>query len=136
MPSPSSKPFAELHDTAAYSFMLGLWPRSALRQLLPGLTSYRNTQRDSNRFQMNFRDAALTGPLSLMVAGVAFAAFGIAALVAAAIMAIAAADLLARKVFREFWQPNCRCQRESRSQMGLPLSVALGRYGYHLGAAA
>jgi SSS family solute:Na+ symporter len=59
-------------------------------------------------------------------AGTAFAAIGIGALVPAAIMSIAAANLLARNIYREFWQPQCTNQQECQVAKWASLTVKLG----------
>ncbi|NJC73043.1 sodium:solute symporter family protein [Planosporangium thailandense] len=59
-------------------------------------------------------------------AGVAFATIGIAALVPAAIMAIGAANLFARNVYREFIHPEATAAQEARVSKVVSLLVKFG----------
>src|SRR6202011_203489 len=58
--------------------------------------------------------------------GFAFAAIGIGALVPAAIMSIAAANLFSRNIYREFINPNCEPMQESRMAKTTSLVVKVG----------
>ena len=58
--------------------------------------------------------------------GVAFAAIAIGALVPAAVMSIAAANLFTRNVYREFIRPDCSPQRESQIAKLASLFVKVG----------
>ncbi|HEY7623256.1 MAG TPA: sodium:solute symporter [Solirubrobacteraceae bacterium] len=58
--------------------------------------------------------------------GVAFAAIAIGALVPAAVMSIAAANLFTRNVFREFIRPDCTPERESQVAKLASLFVKVG----------
>src|SRR6266567_3938020 len=59
-------------------------------------------------------------------AGIAFAAIVIGALVPAAIMAIAAANLFTRNIFREFFKPDASPRLETRVSQWVSLLVKLG----------
>ena len=59
-------------------------------------------------------------------AGVAFAAIGIGALVPAAIMSIAAANLFTRNVYRSFLRPNAGPREETRVSQLASLAVKVG----------
>jgi solute:Na+ symporter, SSS family len=59
-------------------------------------------------------------------AGFAFAAIGIGALVPAAIMSIAAANLFTRNIYRPFIRPDCTPARESQMAKYVSLVVKLG----------
>ncbi len=59
-------------------------------------------------------------------AGIAFAAIVIGALVPAAIMAIAAANLFTRNIFREFFKPDAGPRLETRVSQWVSLLVKLG----------
>jgi solute:Na+ symporter, SSS family len=61
-----------------------------------------------------------------VVRGVAFAAIAIGALVPAAVMSIAAANLFTRNVYREFIRPDCTPQRESQVAKLASLFVKIG----------
>ncbi|WP_037607839.1 monocarboxylate uptake permease MctP [Streptacidiphilus rugosus] len=66
-------------------------------------------------------------------AGVAFAAIGIGALVPAAIMSIAAANLFTRNVYKEFLKPNATPEDETKVAKLVSLVVKLGALGFVLG---
>ncbi|WP_042405354.1 monocarboxylate uptake permease MctP [Streptacidiphilus carbonis] len=66
-------------------------------------------------------------------AGVAFAAVGIGALVPAAIMSIAAANLFTRNVYREYFKPDATPAQETRVAKLVSLVVKLGALGFVLG---
>lgn len=59
-------------------------------------------------------------------AGVAFAAIAIGALVPAAIMSIAAANLFTRNIYREYFRPNCTDAQEAQVAKLVSLVVKLG----------
>ncbi|MGW7004827.1 monocarboxylate uptake permease MctP [Streptomyces sp. NPDC054933] len=59
-------------------------------------------------------------------AGLAFAAIGIGALVPAAIMSIAAANLFTRNVYKDFLRPNATPEQETRVSKLVSLVVKLG----------
>ncbi|MGH8144354.1 MAG: monocarboxylate uptake permease MctP [Steroidobacteraceae bacterium] len=62
--------------------------------------------------------------------GIAFAAIGIGALVPAAIMSIAAANLYARNVHREFFNPNPTDRQEARIAKWVALLIKLGALAF------
>jgi SSS family solute:Na+ symporter len=66
-------------------------------------------------------------------AGVAFAAIGIGALVPAAIMAIAAANLFTRNVYREFLRPGATPAEEARVSKLVSLVVKFGALVFVIG---
>jgi len=59
-------------------------------------------------------------------AGIAFAAIGVGALVPAAIMSIAAANLFTRSVYREFIRPHASAEEETRVSRIASLAIKLG----------
>lgn len=59
-------------------------------------------------------------------AGLAFAAIGVGAMVPAAIMSIAAANLFTRDVYRQFIRPNASAKEETRVSKFVSLTVKLG----------
>jgi SSS family solute:Na+ symporter len=63
-------------------------------------------------------------------AGFAFAAIAIGALVPAAIMSIAAANLFTRNIYREFIRPGCHGKEESRVAKGVSLVVKFGALAF------
>jgi SSS family solute:Na+ symporter len=62
--------------------------------------------------------------------GVAFAAVGIGALVPAAIMSIAAANLFTRSIYREYLRPGCTDKQEARTAKIVSLVVKLGALAF------
>lgn len=66
-------------------------------------------------------------------AGVAFAAMAIGALVPAAIMAIACANLFTRNIFKEFIAPNCTPRQEAEVAKVASLAVKLAALYFVLG---
>ena len=58
--------------------------------------------------------------------GVAFAAIAIGALVPAAIMSIACANLFTRNLYKEFWRPDCSDADEARMAKIVSLVVKIG----------
>ena len=67
-------------------------------------------------------------------AGVAFAAIAIGALVPAAVMSIAAANLFTRNVYREYIRPNATPRQEAQVAKITSLVVKLGALAFILGA--
>ncbi|MFF4649747.1 monocarboxylate uptake permease MctP [Streptomyces sp. NPDC001380] len=66
-------------------------------------------------------------------AGVAFAAIGIGALVPAAIMSIAAANLFTRNVYKEFLKPDATPAQETQVSKAVSLLVKVGALAFVLG---
>jgi SSS family solute:Na+ symporter len=66
--------------------------------------------------------------------GVAFAAIAIGALVPAAIMSIACANLFTRNIYREFCVPNCSPAHEAQAAKIVSLFVKLGALAFVLEA--
>ncbi len=66
-------------------------------------------------------------------AGVAFAAIAIGALVPAAIMSIAAANLFTRNIYREFFRPNATPKEEAQVSKIVSLVVKFGALLFVLG---
>jgi SSS family solute:Na+ symporter len=64
--------------------------------------------------------------------GVAFAAIAIGALVPAAVMSIAAANLFTRNIWKEFVRPDCSDREESQVAKIVSLVVKLGALGFVL----
>ncbi|MGZ3583054.1 MAG: monocarboxylate uptake permease MctP, partial [Ktedonobacterales bacterium] len=62
--------------------------------------------------------------------GVAFAAIAIGALVPAAVMSIAAANLFTRNIYREYFRPNASTQEEARVAKLTSLVVKLGALAF------
>ena len=107
----------------AYSFMLGLLALLGLMAIaaeVKPLTT--NGRPDANTvvpllFDNMFPD---------WFAGIAFAAIGIGALVPAAIMSIAAANLFTRNIYREYIRPDCTHAEEAKVSRLASLVVKVG----------
>jgi SSS family solute:Na+ symporter len=65
-------------------------------------------------------------------AGLAFAAIAIGALVPAAIMSIACANLFTRNLYKEFWRPDCSEAEETRVAKLVSLIVKIGAVAFIL----
>jgi SSS family solute:Na+ symporter len=111
----------------AYSLMLGLLALvgfmaiavgvAAMPELAPGFKAYSNNFSVPALFLALFPD---------WFVGVAFAAIAIGALVPAAIMSIATANTYTRNIYREFINPNCTDQQESRMAKIVSLIIKAG----------
>jgi SSS family solute:Na+ symporter len=111
----------------SYSLMLGLLALvgfmaiavgvAAMPQFAPGFKSYSNNFSVPALFMATFPD---------WFVGVAFAAIAIGALVPAAIMSIATANTFTRNVYREFINPHCTDQQESRMAKIVSLVIKAG----------
>ena len=113
----------------AYAFLLGLIALMGYMALAAGVKAM-------PEFAGQFKDPALGNnfvvPALLLhsfpswFVGVAFAAIGIGALVPAAIMSIASANLFTRNIYKEYINPNCSPARESQVAKIVSLVVKLG----------
>ena len=107
----------------AYSFVLGLLALLGLMAIAADVTPLESNGRpDANTvvpllFDQMFPD---------WFTGVAFAAIGIGALVPAAIMSIAAANLFTRNIYREYIRPECTHAEEARVSRLASLVVKVG----------
>jgi solute:Na+ symporter, SSS family len=107
----------------AYSFMLGLLALLGLMAIAAGVKPLTSGGKpDANTvvpllFDKMFPD---------WFAGIAFAAIGIGALVPAAIMSIAAANLFTRNIYREYLKPNATHAEEARVSKLASLAVKAG----------
>jgi solute:Na+ symporter, SSS family len=107
----------------AYSFLLGLLALLGLMAIAAGVKPLTaNGKPDSNTvvpllFDKMFPD---------WFTGVAFAAIGIGALVPAAIMSIAAANLFTRNIYREYLKPDATHAEEARVSRLVSLVVKAG----------
>ena len=112
----------------AYSLMLGLLSLLGFMALSAGVgkgvKGYNAQLAVPQLFQQMFPS---------WFAGVAFAAIGIGALVPAAIMSIAAANLFTRNIYREFFRPAATPAQETRVAKIVSLLVKLGALGFVLG---
>ncbi|MFC1417338.1 monocarboxylate uptake permease MctP [Streptacidiphilus cavernicola] len=112
----------------AYSLMLGLLSLLGFMALSAGVgkgvKGYNAQLAVPQLFQQMFPS---------WFAGVAFAAIGIGALVPAAIMSIAAANLFTRNIYREFFKPSATPAQETKVAKIVSLVVKLGALGFVLG---
>ena len=111
----------------AYSFVLGLLALLGLMAIAAGVDKLPEFAAGFKQFKANFAVPALVlHAFPAWFVGVAFAAIGIGALVPAAIMSIAAANLFTRNIYREFVRPNCSPAEESQMAKWVSLVVKAG----------
>ena len=111
----------------AYTFVLGLLALLGFFALADGVDKMPEFAEGFRQFKNNFAVPALfLHNFPAWFAGVAFAAIGIGALVPAAIMSIAAANLFTRNVYREFIHPDATDQQESQMAKWVSLVVKFG----------
>jgi SSS family solute:Na+ symporter len=112
----------------AYSLMLGLLSLLGFMAVSAGIgkgvKGYNSQLAIPQLFQQMFPS---------WFAGVAFAAIGIGALVPAAIMSIAAANLFTRNVYKEFLKPDATPAQETKVAKLVSLVVKVGALGFVLG---
>jgi solute:Na+ symporter, SSS family len=111
----------------SYSFMLGLLALIGFFAIAAGVGNLPEYASGFKQFGANFAVPALilhTFPSWFV--GIAFAAIGIGALVPAAIMSIAAANLYTRNIHREFINKNPTEKEESQMAKWVSLIVKLG----------
>jgi SSS family solute:Na+ symporter len=110
-----------------YSFMLGLLALVGFFAIAAGVGTLPQYAAGFKEFGNNFAVPALflhTFPSWFV--GIAFAAVGIGALVPAAIMSIAAANLYTRNIHREFINPNPTDKQEAQMAKWVSLVVKFG----------
>lgn len=111
----------------AYSLMLGLLALLGFFAIAAGVGGLPEYAAGFKQFGNNFAVPALfLHSFPSWFVGVAFAAIGIGALVPAAIMSIAAANLYTRNIYREFINKNPTDQREAQMAKWVSLIVKLG----------
>jgi solute:Na+ symporter, SSS family len=111
----------------AYTFMLGLLALLGFFALADGVDKLPEFAEGFRQFKNNFAVPALfLHNFPSWFAGVAFAAIGIGALVPAAIMSIAAANLFTRNVYREFFHVHATDKQESQMAKWVSLVVKFG----------
>jgi len=110
-----------------YTFMLGLLALFGFFVIASGVDKLPEYAAGFKQFGNNFAvPALLLHSFPAWFAGVAFAAIGIGALVPAAIMSIAAANLYTRNIHREFINKNPTDKQESQIAKLTSLIVKLG----------
>jgi solute:Na+ symporter, SSS family len=111
----------------AYSFMLGLLALLGFFALADGVDKMPEFKAGFDQFKNSFAVPALfLHNFPSWFAGVAFAAIGIGALVPAAIMSIAAANLFTRNIYREFFHGDVSDKLESQVAKWTSLIVKFG----------
>ena len=110
-----------------YSFLLGLLALVGFFAIAAGVGGRPEFAAGFKQFGNNFAVPALYLHIfPSWFVGIAFAAIGIGALVPAAIMSIAAANLYTRNIYREFINKNPTDRQESRIAKWVSLNVKLG----------
>ncbi|MEZ7003913.1 monocarboxylate uptake permease MctP [Streptomyces sp. AD55] len=107
-----------------YSLMLGLLALLGFMAIAAGVQVSNGQLAIPQLFEDMFPD---------WFAGVAFAAIGIGALVPAAIMSIAAANLFTRNIYRDFIRPDATPHQETRVSKVVSLLVKVGALVFVLG---
>jgi SSS family solute:Na+ symporter len=111
----------------AYSFLLGLIALLGFMAIASGADKDPAWAPYFKAYGANFAVPALfLQSFPAWFAGFAFAAIGIGALVPAAIMSIAAANLWTRNIHREFLRPNCTPAEEAQTAKIVSLVVKFG----------
>ncbi|WP_335940832.1 monocarboxylate uptake permease MctP [Streptomyces sp. PTD5-9] len=106
-----------------YSLMLGLLALLGFMAIAAGIEVENGQLAIPQLFEDMFPD---------WFAGVAFAAIGIGALVPAAIMSIAAANLFTRNVYKDFLRPDATPEQETRVSKLVSLLVKVGALAFVL----
>jgi solute:Na+ symporter, SSS family len=110
-----------------YSFMLGLLALVGFFAIAAGVGALPQYAAGFKQFGTNFAVPALfLHVFPSWFVGIAFAAVGIGALVPAAIMSIAAANLYTRNIHREFINPNPTDKQEAQMAKWVSLIVKFG----------
>jgi SSS family solute:Na+ symporter len=116
-----------------YTFMLGLLALLGFFALAAGVKGLPEFAAGFKQFGNNFAVPALMlHSFPSWFVGVAFAAIGIGALVPAAIMSIAAANLYTRNIHREFINPKLADRQEAQLAKWVSLIVKVGALAFIL----
>lgn len=116
-----------------YSFMLGLLALVGFFAIAAGVGNLPEYAGGFKQFGNNFAVPALfLHSFPSWFVGIAFAAIGIGALVPAAIMSIAAANLYTRNIHREFFNRNPTDKQEAQMAKWVSLVVKLGALAFIL----
>jgi SSS family solute:Na+ symporter len=112
---------------SAYSFILGLIALLGYMTIAAGVDKDPAFAAGFIQYGANFAVPALfLSSFSSWFVGVAFAAIAIGALVPAAIMSIACANLFTRNLYKEFMRPDCTEAEEARMAKIVSLVVKVG----------
>jgi solute:Na+ symporter, SSS family len=110
-----------------YSLMLGFLALIGFMAIAAGVDKMPEFAQGFNTFHANFAvPALLLHSFPAWFVGIAFAAIGIGALVPAAIMSIASANLYTRNIHTEFIRPNCSPKEEAQMAKWVSLVVKAG----------
>jgi len=110
-----------------YSLMLGFLSLIGFMAIAAGVDKMPEYAQGFKTFGANFAVPALMlHSFPSWFVGVAFAAVGIGALVPAAIMSIASANLYTRNIHREFLRPDCTPKEEAQTAKWVSLIVKAG----------
>lgn len=121
----------------AYSVVLGLVAFLGTMALAAGVKAMPQYADGFKTFGNNYAVPALfLHMFPGWFVGVAFAAIAIGALVPAAIMSIACANLFTRNIYREFFKPDCTSARESQVAKIVSLVVKAGALAFIVGGQA
>jgi solute:Na+ symporter, SSS family len=119
----------------AYSLLLALVAALGYMALAAGVKDDPAYAAGFKQYGTNFAvPALLLGAFPSWFVGFAFAAIAIGALVPAAIMSIAAANLFTRNVYKEFLRPACGGKEEANVAKLVSLGVKFGALAFILGA--
>ena len=112
---------------AAYSFILGLIALLGYMAIAAGVDKDPAYAAGFTQYGANFAVPALfLASFPSWFVGIAFAAIAIGALVPAAIMSIACANLFTRNLYKEFLRPDCSDADEARMAKIVSLVVKIG----------
>jgi SSS family solute:Na+ symporter len=112
---------------SAYSFVLGLIALLGYMAIAAGVDKNPAHAAGFAQYGANFAvPALLLDMFPSWFVGVAFAAIAIGALVPAAIMSIACANLFTRNLYKEFLRPHCTDAEEARTAKIVSLVVKVG----------
>lgn len=110
-----------------YSLALGLIALMGYMAIAAGVKDMPQYAEGFKAFGTNFAvPALLLHSFPAWMVGIAFAGIGIGALVPAAIMSIASANLFTRNIYKEYLHPNCSAAEESRMAKIVSLIVKAG----------
>jgi solute:Na+ symporter, SSS family len=112
---------------SAYSFLVGLIALLGFMAIAAGVDRKPEFAAGFAQYGPNFAVPALfVQSFPSWFVGVAFASIAIGALVPAAIMSIACANLFTRNLYKEFWRPDCGEADEARMAKIVSLVVKVG----------
>jgi SSS family solute:Na+ symporter len=115
----------------AYSFLLGLIALLGYMAIAAGVDKLPEFAGGFKQYGSSFTVPALfLHAFPSWFAGFAFAAIGIGALVPAAIMSIATANLFTRNIYKEYFRPDCTAKEEATTAKVVSLVVKLGALAF------